>query len=163
MSLLYEINQKLNVLLGNTVENIRIKYFSDTHALKYVGGEEKSNWVDLRAAEDVDLKAGEFKIISLGVAMELPKGYEALVVPRSSTFKNYGILQTNSVGVIDNSYCGDEDVWGMPVYATRDTHISKNERIAQFRIFRRQPTLNFMATYHLGNKSRGGFGTTGTN
>lgn len=163
MSLLQDIYKTMNELLGNTVENIRIRYFSDTYALKYVGGEEKSNWVDLRAAEDVDLKAGEFKLISLGVAMELPKGYEALVVPRSSTFKNYGIIQANSIGVIDNSYCGDDDVWMMPVYATRDTHISKNERIAQFRIFRKQPTLNFLATYKLGNKNRGGIGSTGTN
>lgn len=161
MSLIQDFYKLVNELSGNTVEDIRIRYFSDTFALKYIGGEEKSNWVDLRCAEDVDLKAGEFKLISLGVAMELPKNYEALVVPRSSTFKNYGIIQANSVGVIDNSYCGDDDVWMMPVYATRDTHIGKNERIAQFRIFRKQPTLNFLATYHLGNENRGGLGSSG--
>lgn len=160
MSLLQELNRLVNELCGNTVENIRIKYFTDTYALKYVGGN-KSNWIDLRCAEDIEMKAGEFKYIPLGVAMELPEGYEAYVVPRSSTFKNYGIIQTNSIGIIDNSYCGDDDQWMMPAYATRDTFIGKNERIAQFRIMRRQPKLIFQATYKLGNKNRGGLGSTG--
>ena len=95
---------------------IKIKYFSDDiERLRYIDG--KSDWIDLRAAADVELKQGEFKLIPLGVAMELPKGYEAHVVPRSSTFKNFGILQTNSMGVIDESYCGDGDQWFMPAYA----------------------------------------------
>ena len=103
--------------------SIRIKYFTDKiDKLTYVDG--KSDWIDLRASEEVELKGGEFKLIPLGVAMELPKGYEAHLVPRSSTFKNYGILQTNSCGIIDRSYCGDEDMWRMPVYATRDTAVS---------------------------------------
>jgi len=142
------------------MEKIRIKYFTDEiDRLCYVEG--KSDWIDLRASETVHLKAGEYKLIPLGVAMELPKGYEAHVVPRSSTFKNYGILQTNSCGIIDCSYCGDEDMWRMPVYATRDIVIEKNERICQFRIFQNQPTIHFEETDCLKNDSRGGFGSTG--
>lgn len=142
------------------METIKIKYFSeDIEKLCYIGG--KSDWIDLRASERVALKAGEFKLIPLGVAMELPKGYEAHIVPRSSTFKNYGILQTNSCGVIDGSYCGDEDMWRMPVYATRDTVIEKNDRICQFRIVKNQPEITFLECDALGNADRGGFGTTG--
>ena len=115
------------------MENIRIKYFTDKiDRLEYIDG--KSDWIDLRASETVELKAGEFKLIPLGVAMQLPKGYEAHVVPRSSTFKNYGLLQVNSCGIIDGSYCGDDDMWRMPVYATRDTVVNVNDRICQFRI-----------------------------
>lgn len=140
--------------------SIRIKYFTDKiDKLTYVDG--KSDWIDLRASEDVELKAGEFKLIPLGVAMELPKGYEAHLVPRSSTFKNYGILQTNSCGIIDRSYCGDEDMWRMPVYATRDTVIHQNDRICQFRIVENQPKITFDEVESLGNADRGGFGSTG--
>ena len=139
---------------------IRIKYFSDRiKRLEYIDG--KSDWIDLRASETVEFKAGEFKLIPLGVAMELPKGYEAHLVPRSSTFKNYGILQTNSCGIIDCSYCGDEDMWRMPVYATRDTVICENDRICQFRIMENQPKITFAEVDSLNNKSRGGFGSTG--
>ena len=142
------------------MENIRIKYFTDKiDRLEYIDG--KSDWIDLRASEDVELKAGEFKLIPLGVAMELPKGYEAHLVPRSSTFKNYGILQTNSCGIIDCSYCGDEDMWRMPVYATRDTVIHQNDRICQFRIVENQPKITFDEVESLGNADRGGFGSTG--
>ena len=119
------------------------------------------DWIDLRAAESVDLQAGEFKLISLGVSMELPKGYEAHIVPRSSTFKNFGIIQTNHMAVIDNSYCGDNDIWFYPVYALRDTHIEKNDRICQFRIVKKQPKLRFTVKDVLGNKDRGGHGSTG--
>ena len=140
--------------------SIRIKYFTDKiDKLTYVDG--KSDWIDLRASEDVELKAGEFKLIPLGVAMELPKGYEAHLVPRSSTFKNYGILQTNSCGIIDCSYCGDEDMWRMPVYATRDSVIHQNDRICQFRIVENQPKITFDEVESLGNADRGGFGSTG--
>ena len=142
------------------MEVIKVKYFDqEIDRLAYIGG--KSDWIDLRASETVELKAGEFKLVPLGVAMELPKGYEAHVVPRSSTFKNYGVLQTNSCGVIDGSYCGDQDMWRMPVYATRDTVIHKNDRICQFRIMENQPKLVFEERQSLGNKDRGGFGTTG--
>ena len=141
-------------------ETIKIKYHTDEiEKLRYIDG--KSDWIDLRAAEDVELKAGEFKLISLGVSMELPKGYEAHIVPRSSTFKTWGILQTNSMAVIDESYCGDNDIWRYPVYATRDTVIHKNDRICQFRIEKHQPTIMFEEMDTLGNEDRNGFGTTG--
>lgn len=144
------------------MQNIKIKYFTDRiEKLKYVDG--KSDWIDMRASEEVTLHAGEFALIPLGVAMELPKGYEALLVPRSSTFKNWGIIQTNSIGVIDGSYCGDNDMWRMPVYATRDTVIHINDRIAQFRIVENQPKIAFEQVERLIGKDRGGFGSTGIN
>ena len=142
------------------MEKIRIKYFTDKiEKLDYIDG--KSDWIDLRASEEVELKAGEFKLIPLGVAMEIPKGYEGHLAPRSSTFKTWGLIQTNSIGVIDCSYCGDDDMWRMPVYATRDTVIHVNDRIAQFRIIENQPKIVFEEVAHLGNDSRGGFATTG--
>ena len=142
------------------METIRIRYFSDdVKRLCYIDG--KSDWIDLRASEHVELKKGEFALIPLGVAMQLPKGYEGHLVPRSSTFKRYGILQTNSCGIIDCSYCGDEDMWRMPVYATRDTVIEKNDRICQFRIVKNQPEIVFEECGRLDNESRGGFGSTG--
>ena len=141
---------------------IRIKYFSqEIEKLRYVDG--KSDWIDLRAAKEVELKKGEFALIPLGVAMELPAGYEAHVVPRSSTFKNFGVIQTNHMGVIDESYCGDSDQWYMPVLAVRDTEIHVNDRICQFRIVRHQPPLKFTRTDVLGNEDRGGHGSTGKN
>lgn len=140
---------------------IRIKYLSDQiEPLRYIDG--KSDWIDLRAAEDVFIKKGEYRQISLGVAMELPDGYEAHVVPRSSTYKKFGLIQTNSYGVIDASYCGDEDLWMIPVLATRDTWVHVNDRICQFRIMKHQPSIEFQAVESLDNCNRGGFGTTGT-
>ena len=140
--------------------NIKIKYFSDKiEKLRYIDG--KSDWIDLRASENVTLKKGEFKLIPLGVAMELPKGYEAHIVPRSSTYKNFGIIQANHCGVIDGSYCGDNDMWRMPVIALRDTEIHVNDRICQFRIFKNQPAIEFDEVSHLEGEDRGGFGTTG--
>ena len=139
---------------------IRIKYFSDRiEKLRYIGG--KSDWIDLRAAEDISMKAGEFRLIPLGIGMALPEGYEAHVVPRSSTFKNFGILQVNSVGIIDESYCGDSDQWFFPAYAVRDTKIRINDRICQFRIMEHQPQFTFEETEKLSEQSRGGFGSTG--
>ena len=121
---------------------IKIKYFSkDIEKLRYI--ENKSDWIDLRAAKDIELKAGEFALIPLGIGMQLPKGYEAHVLPRSSTFKNFGIIQTNSMGVIDETYCGDEDQWFFPAYALRDTEIKINERICQFRIMKHQESFDF--------------------
>ena len=141
---------------------IKIKYFTDKiEKLRYIDG--KSDWIDLRAAEDITLKAGEFKLIPLGVAMELPKGYEAHIVPRSSTFKNFGVIQTNHQGVVDESYCGDNDQWFFPALAMRDTEIKTNDRICQFRLFEHQPALTFEETEHLGNEDRGGIGSTGKN
>ena len=142
------------------MKEIRIKYFSDQiEKLCYIDG--KSDWIDLRAAEEVALKAGEMKLIPLGVAMQLPKGYEAWIVPRSSTLKNFGILQANSIGVIDESYAGDEDQWCFPAYAVRDTVIHVNDRICQFRIMKHQPEIRFQEVPHLSDESRGGFGSTG--
>ena len=139
---------------------IQIKYFTDKiERLRYIDG--KSDWIDLRAAEDVQLAAGEFRLIPLGVAMQLPAGYEAHIVPRSSTFKQFGILQTNSMGVIDESYCGDTDQWFFPAYAVRDTVIHTNDRICQFRIVQNQPRLTFTRVEHLDGPNRGGFGSTG--
>lgn len=139
---------------------LKIKYHSDQiEKLTYVAG--KSDWIDLRSAQDADLKKGEFRLISLGISIQLPKGYEAVVVPRSSTYKNFGIIQTNSMGVIDETYCGDHDIWMMPVLAVRDTHISVNDRICQFRIQKHQPQIDFVETDLLGNEDRGGFGSTG--
>lgn len=142
------------------MKTIKIKYFTDEiEKLSYIDG--KSDWIDLRAAQDVDLKKGEFKLIPLGVGMKLPEGYEAHIVPRSSTFKNFGIIQTNHQGVVDGSYCGDNDQWHMPVYAVRDTHISCNDRICQFRIVENQPKIIFEEVERLGETDRGGFGSTG--
>ena len=142
------------------MKQIKIRYFSDEiERLRYIDG--KSDWIYLRCAERTELKAGDFALIPLGVAMELPEGYEAHVVPRSSTFKTWGIIQTNSMGIIDHSYCGDNDQWRMPVYATRDTVIELGDRICQFRIVENQPKLEFLECEHLSGPDRGGFGSTG--
>ena len=137
---------------------IDIKYHTDIIPLEMV---ENGDWIDLRVAEDVRMKAGEFRIISLGVSMKLPEGYEAHIVPRSSTFKVWGILQTNHMGVIDNSYCGDDDIWGFPALATRDVHIEKNSRICQFRLVKKMKKVDFKTVNSLGNKNRGGWGSSG--
>lgn len=141
---------------------IKIKYFNkNIDKLKYIGGAEKSNWIDLRAAETVILKAGDFALVPLGIAMKLPEGYEAHIAPRSSTFKNYGIIMTNSVGVVDTKFSGDNDQWRMPVYATRDTVIKENDRICQFRIVKCQPEIEFKEVEKMEDTDRGGFGSTG--
>lgn len=137
---------------------INIKYHTDITPLEKT---DKGDWIDLRAAEDVELKAGEFKLISLGVSMKLPYDYEALVIPRSSTFKTYGIIQTNHCGLIDNSYCGNNDVWMFPAYALRDTVVHKNDRICQFRIQKKMPDFEFNTVDYLSSVDRGGFGSSG--
>lgn len=140
--------------------SIKIKYLNDSIIpLDYIDG--KSDWIDLRAAERVELKAGEFKLIHLGVAMQLPEGYEAHIVPRSSTFKNFGVLQANSMGIIDESYCGPNDWYYFPALAMRDTVIEVNDRICQFRIEKHQPRISFQIVEELEGKDRGGFGSTG--
>ena len=137
------------------MKEIKIKYLNDDITrLEYIDG--KSDWIDLRAAEEVELKAGEFKLIHLGVAMQLPEGYEAHIVPRSSTFKKWGIIQTNHCGIVDNSYCGPNDWWRMPVFALRDTKIEVNDRICQFRIQKNQPTLVFNEVEEMEANNRGG-------
>ena len=139
---------------------IKIRYLSDKiQPLEYIDG--KSDWIDLRAAEDVALKAGDFKLIPLGIAMQLPKGYEAHIIPRSSTFKNFGVIQANHMGMVDESYCGDNDQWFFPAIAMRDTTIKAGDRICQFRIEKDQPQLFFESVDTLGNADRGGIGSTG--
>ena len=139
---------------------IKIKYFSDVERIEKI---ENGDWIDLRSAEDVSMKAGEFKLIKLGVGMILPHDFEAHVVPRSSTFKNWGIIQANSMGVIDNSYSGENDQWHFPAIAMRDTEIKKNDRICQFRIVRRMDNVDIVKVDHLNEISRGGIGSTGKN
>ena len=139
---------------------IRIKYLDDS--IERLQKMEKGDWIDLRSAVDVELKQGEFKLIPLGIAMELPKGYEAHVVPRSSTFKKWGIIQTNHMGVIDEIYKGDDDWWFFPALAMRDTKIEKGDRICQFRIVEKMPNVEFETVDVLGNENRGGCGSTGT-
>ena len=139
--------------------DIQIKYFDKE--IDKIAKIEKGDWIDLRAAETVELKAGEFKLIKLGVGMILPAGYEAHIVPRSSTFKNFGVTQTNHMGVIDESYCGEDDQWRFPAKAERDTIIHKNDRICQFRIMENQPKILFEEVIALEGEDRGGFGSTG--
>lgn len=140
------------------METIRIKYLRNIQKIERFN---VGDWIDLRAAEDVMIDSGQFKLIPLGVAMELPQGYEALVAPRSSTFKKLGIILANSIGIIDESYKGDGDEWYFPAYAVKDTFIHKNERICQFRIIKHQPMIRLMEVDHLGNEDRGGIGSTG--
>lgn len=138
---------------------IKIKYHNSE--LEKLRSLSVGDWIDLRAAERVELKAGEFRLISLGVSMKLPEGYEAHIAPRSSSFAKWGFLQVNSVGVVDNSYAGTNDIWKLPVYATRDAVIEVNDRICQFRIMERMPQIVFMEVDALDDADRGGFGSTG--
>lgn len=141
------------------IKSIKIKYLKD--GMEKIKDVSNGDWIDLRVAEDVHLNPNEFRLIPLGIAMMLPDGFEALVIPRSSTFKKYGIIQANSIGLIDESYCGDNDEWKFPAYATRSVDIPKNTRICQFRIFRHQPTVVLVESKHLSDTDRGGFGSTG--
>jgi len=138
---------------------IKVKYFDDE--LIRLNKLEIGDWIDIRAAESVDLSYGEFKLIPLGIAIDLPEGYEAHVVPRSSTFKKWGIIETNSMGIIDESYKGDNDQWFFPAYALRRTTIEKNDRICQFRIVEKMPEIEIEEVEHLGNPDRNGYGSTG--
>lgn len=143
---------------NNLTETIQIKYKEGSPHLSMT---DKQDWCDLYTYEDVTLHAGDFKIVSLGISMKLPKGYEANIVARSSTFKRWGILQTNAFAVIDESYCGNDDDWGYPVYATRDVTIPKGTRLCQFRINKKQPSIVFEEVNDLKAPSRNGFGSTG--
>lgn len=143
------------------MKTIKIKYHNKN--IEKVEKIEIGDWIDLRAAETITLHAGESALISLGVAMKLPEGYEAQVAPRSSTFKKWGIIQTNSIGIIDNSYSGTNDIWRFPAYAVVDTVIQENDRICQFRIVEKQPAIRFEEVEELDNTDRGGFGSTGHN
>lgn len=138
---------------------IKVKYFADIEPIKEIKG---GDWYDLRTAEAVTMEAGDFRLIPLGIAMKLPDGYEAHIVPRSSTYKNYSVIQANHMGVIDNSYCGDNDQWMFPAIAFIDTYIPRGTRICQFRIVEKQPEVSFEVVEHLEDADRGGFGSTGT-
>lgn len=141
---------------------LKVKFENEVcQDFEFVG--EKSDWIDLKAAQDYELNQFEYTLINLGFALQLPDGYEAHIVPRSSTFKNFGILQTNSMGIIDNSYCGDEDYWKLPVIAMRDTVIKRGDRICQFRIMEKMSNIEVEIVNTLGNENRGGFGSTGKN
>jgi len=141
---------------------LKVKFENEVcQDFEFVG--EKSDWIDLKAAQDYELNQFEYTLINLGFALQLPDGYEAHIVPRSSTFKNFGILQTNSMGIIDNSYCGDEDYWKLPVIAMRDTVIKRGDRICQFRIMEKMSNIEVEIVKTLGNENRGGFGSTGKN
>lgn len=144
----------------NKTEIIEIKYFDNE--IDKIEKIDKGDWIDLRSAETVELKTGEYRLIPLGIGMKLPTGYEAHIVPRSSTFKSFGIIQTNSMGIIDSSYCGDNDQWHFPAFALRDTIIHKGDRICQFRIVEKQPPVKFEVVEHLDDIDRGGLGSTGT-
>lgn len=148
----------MSIDIENTELEVKVKYFEGQEEIEKIP---IGDWIDLRANEDVELKAGESAYIHLGVAMQLPKGFEGHVAPRSSTFKRWGIIQTNSIGIIDESYCGDEDEWCMPVLAVRDTIIHKGDRVCQFRIIEKQPGIKFVTVEKLGNDNRGGLGSTG--
>ena len=150
----------IGLLLRKDYKRIKIIYHSDIDKIKRIS---TGDWIDLRAAEDVTLKKGEFKLIDLGVSMKLPDGYEAHIVPRSSTYKNFKIIQTNHQAVIDNSYSGTNDVWKYPALAIEDTVIHKNDRICQFRIMKTQPEIHFIETDKLDGVDRGGIGSTGKN
>lgn len=135
----------------------------NTHGHKIPEAIENGDWIDLRSAETVTLEAGEYRLISLGISMKLPDGYEAHVVPRSSTFKKWGILLVNGVGIIDNCYCGSDDIWQFPALAMRKTKIHEGDRICQFRIMKKQPEIKFVEDSLEDNKNRGGLGSTGHN
>ena len=140
-------------------KKIKVKYHNDIAKTQKIN---IGDWIDLRSIEDVSLKKGDYALISLGVSMKLPKGYEAHIVPCSSTIKSWGILQTNIMGVIDNSYSGTNDIWKFPAYATRNTAIKPGDRICQFRIVKRQPRVKLVEVEVLDRTDRGGFGSTGT-
>lgn len=149
-------------IMNHDIQIIRVKFIDNDlyrEGLNQVSDDK--NWIDLRVAEDIDMKKGEFKLINLGVAMELPKGYEAHLIPRSSTYKNFHIIQVNSIGIIDRSYSGDNDWWLFAALAIENTHIPRGSRIAQFRIIPIQNILTFEYVDELGNKDRGGIGSTG--
>lgn len=140
-------------------KQIKVKYLRED--MDRIALIKNGDWIDLRTGVDVFMKKGDFHLIPLGVAMQLPENTEALLIPRSSTFKKYGIIQANSVGLIDESYCGEQDEWMFPAYATKDVVIHKNTRICQFRIQEHQPFVTIKEVEHLTGTNRGGFGSTG--
>lgn len=152
------IVELIYIFKSKNSKTITIKYKDDIpHLVDLVEGD----WIDLATPKSIVYKKGDLVQVDFGVAMELPKYYEAHIAPRSSLFQNTGLLLTNGVGVIDNSYCGDEDYWGAKFYATRDGIIEEGQRLCQFRIIENQPYIHFKEVNHLGNENRGGYGSTG--
>lgn len=138
---------------------IKIKYHdTELERCKVI---EQGNWIDLRAAETVYMKKGEFKIINLGISIKIRSDYEAYIVPRSSTYKRYGVIQANGIGIIDSSYCGNNDILGFPCIALRDTVIKKNDRICQMRVQKAMGNVQLYETEIMTDENRGGFGSTG--
>lgn len=146
------------------VNNIKLDVMYHNPNLIPINFLENGDWIDLRAAKEYKLFSGEFYLIDLGISIKLPEGYEAHIVPRSSSFKNWGIIQTNGIGIIDNSYCGENDIWMIPVLATKGADIHVNDRICQFRIVKKMSNnIEINTVEHLNTEDRGGFGSTGTN
>ena len=150
--------EKVIAMQESSPLTIQVRYHADIPPLEKLP---QGDWIDLRAAETVDMKAGEFRLISLGVSMKLPEGYEAHLLSRSSTFKKWGVIPTNGMGVIDESYCGDGDIWHFSALAMRDTHIEKGDRICQFRLMKKMPDVNLETVEFLSSPNRGGLGSTG--
>lgn len=127
-----------------------------------VEAQHKTEWFDARCAEDVTMNKGEYRLLSLGVTIKIPDGWEIIIAPRSSTYKQFGVILANSIGVIDNAYGNDEaDILRFPAIAMRDTHIRKNDRICQFRFQRVQPKVSLLEVNHIRGVARGGVGSTG--
>lgn len=154
----HEISLEYPEITIREIVTVKVKYLADITPIEKIA---QGDWIDLRCARDVKMIAGAYVQIPLGVAMELPEGYEAIIAPRSSTFRKYGILLTNGIGIVDNSYCGNDDQWTFPAYAMYDVTIPKNERICQFRIQKIQPEIEFVTVDDLKNPNRGGLGSTG--
>lgn len=150
-----------NNFLKTDNENLKIQVMYHNPDLIPINFQENGDWIDLRAAEEYHLYPNKFYLINLGISMKLPEGYEAYLAPRSSTFKNWGLIQTNGIGIIDNSYCGENDIWMMPVITTKITHINVNDRVCQFRIAKKMPKIFIENVDHLSIKDRGGFGSSG--
>ena len=150
--------KKTDPQVAETLE-IKIKYHDKD--LAKIEKIPVGDWIDLRSAARVDMKAGDFLTIPLGISMKLPEGYEAHVLPRSSTFKKWGILMVNGMGIIDESYCGERDIWGFPALAMRQTTIFKGDRICQFRIVKKMSEVKFTEVDQMEDPDRGGFGSTG--
>lgn len=157
--IIYRRDEEDDLYSCRAPEALKVRYLVDD--LMPLAKTIRGDWIDMRAAADVEVKAGEYIVIPLGVAIKLPRGYEAVIAPRSSLFKHHGLICPNSIGVIDESYCGNNDEWHFVGYATRDTAIKKNERICQFRIFHHMPWMDIMTVAELCNDDRGGIGSSG--
>lgn len=156
---LNEVIDAVNEILAGEPEKLTVRINTHGNPLPECHGE----WIDLRTAQDAYLQPLEYKRIPLGVSMELPAGYYALVAPRSSTCEKYGVIMGNSLGIIENEYCGDNDIWGFPAVAIKETFIPKGTRLCQFQLIKKAPMVEFDPVESMGNSGRGGWGSTGEN